>query len=186
VTLLASLRQRSGLTQDELARRAGTSRTRLSAYEHGHTDPGLETVARIAAAAGAELAILPAGTARVAAQIDAIRVAITVGDAPFALRLVAEIVAWVRDGRIDVSALDHEPGSVGDPRWDAMLGGIAEMLTRELGSTVPPWASAPGRFLDAPWFVTSMRSVRAFVFVETPASLAARGVFLSAASFRSV
>jgi transcriptional regulator with XRE-family HTH domain len=58
-TLAASLvvqaRQRRGLTQAELANRAGTSRTALSAIEHGKRDPGLERLQAILLAAGFDL-----------------------------------------------------------------------------------------------------------------------------------
>jgi transcriptional regulator with XRE-family HTH domain len=47
------------MSQDELARRAHTSRPTLSAYEHGHKSPTLETAARILAEAGFELTIQP-------------------------------------------------------------------------------------------------------------------------------
>lgn len=57
--LMARLRRASGLSQGELARRAGTSRPTLSAYEHGRKSPSLDTVERLAAAAGQELALVP-------------------------------------------------------------------------------------------------------------------------------
>lgn len=47
------------MSQDALARRAGTSRPTLSAYEHGRKSPTLQTVTRIVAAAGFDLAITP-------------------------------------------------------------------------------------------------------------------------------
>lgn len=53
--MLAEARQRAGLSQDELAERAGTSRPTLSAYEHGHRSPTLRTASRLLAAAGFEL-----------------------------------------------------------------------------------------------------------------------------------
>jgi transcriptional regulator with XRE-family HTH domain len=45
----------SGLTQAELARRAGLPRSVLNAYLHGARDPGTEVLARIVTAAGREL-----------------------------------------------------------------------------------------------------------------------------------
>jgi transcriptional regulator with XRE-family HTH domain len=173
------------LTQADLAARAGTSRTRLSAYEHAHTDPGLETLERITKAAGLELAVVPAGTHRVGEQVARITATLTAGDERYALRLVAELADWVRTGTVSPAALDADPGSTGDQRWDAVIGGVAEMLARELAHAVPAWASAPSRFLNGWWFVTQLRSVRASVFVETPAALAARGVLLSASSLGS-
>lgn len=53
--LVVQARQRSGLSQAELARRAGTSRTALSAIEHGKRDPGLERLQKILRAAGFDL-----------------------------------------------------------------------------------------------------------------------------------
>ena len=54
-TVLTRARKRAGLTQAELARRAGTSQPVISAYEHGRRDPGIETLRRLVRAAGAEL-----------------------------------------------------------------------------------------------------------------------------------
>jgi transcriptional regulator with XRE-family HTH domain len=57
--LLAWVRRAAGLSQDELARRAGTSRTAVSAYEHGRRSPSLDTVERLVASAGYELDARP-------------------------------------------------------------------------------------------------------------------------------
>jgi ABC-2 type transport system permease protein len=57
--LLEQARASSGLTQEELARRAGTSRPTLSAYEHGRKSPTVATFARLLSGAGWELAALP-------------------------------------------------------------------------------------------------------------------------------
>ena len=46
---------RAGITQAELARRAGMPRSVVSAYEHGTRDPGTDALIRLLAAAGAEL-----------------------------------------------------------------------------------------------------------------------------------
>lgn len=53
--LLETLRRRNGLTQAELARRAGTSQPVISAYERGRRDPTFGTLRRLVAAGGAEL-----------------------------------------------------------------------------------------------------------------------------------
>jgi transcriptional regulator with XRE-family HTH domain len=57
--LLERVRVDSGLTQEELARRAGTSRPTLSAYEHGRKSPTVATFARLLAQAGWDLAAQP-------------------------------------------------------------------------------------------------------------------------------
>ena len=57
--LLERARASAGLTQEELARRAGTSRPTVSAYEHGRKSPTVATFARLLSGAGWELAAEP-------------------------------------------------------------------------------------------------------------------------------
>lgn len=62
--LLERVRHEAGLSQEELASRAGTSRPTLSAYEHGRKSPTLTTVERILDSAGFELTAEPRITFR--------------------------------------------------------------------------------------------------------------------------
>ena len=57
--LSAQIRRTSGLSQAELARRSGLQSSVLSAYEHGRRQPSVAALARIASAAGLELAVSP-------------------------------------------------------------------------------------------------------------------------------
>lgn len=56
---LRRAREHAGLSQQELARRAGTSQATISAYENGAKEPSLRTLDRVLAAAGARLAVEP-------------------------------------------------------------------------------------------------------------------------------
>jgi len=58
--MLRDARGRAGLTQTELARRAGTSQATISAYEHGRKAPSVETLGRLLAATGTRLIAAPA------------------------------------------------------------------------------------------------------------------------------
>jgi transcriptional regulator with XRE-family HTH domain len=53
--LIKSVRRRRGLSQTELARRAGTSQPVISAYEGGHRDPTYRTLRRLIEAGGDRL-----------------------------------------------------------------------------------------------------------------------------------
>ena len=55
VPLAEKIRAQSGLSQAELARRAGLPRSVVNAYVKGTRDPGAEAIARLAAAGGLEL-----------------------------------------------------------------------------------------------------------------------------------
>jgi transcriptional regulator with XRE-family HTH domain len=57
--LLERARRAAGLSQQDLARRAHTSRTAVSAYENGHKSPSLSTAERLLAEAGYELDARP-------------------------------------------------------------------------------------------------------------------------------
>lgn len=56
-TLLRESRRRAGLTQREVAERAGTSAAAVCLYEQGQRVPRVDTLARLIAATGATLAV---------------------------------------------------------------------------------------------------------------------------------
>ena len=58
--LIKSVRRRQGLSQAELARRAGTSQPVVSAYENGRRDPTYRTLRKLVEAGGERL-LLTAG-----------------------------------------------------------------------------------------------------------------------------
>lgn len=55
--LLREARSRSGLTQVELARRAGLTQSVISDYERGRREPSLSTLSRLVAASGLDLTV---------------------------------------------------------------------------------------------------------------------------------
>jgi len=57
--LLERARHQAGLSQEELATRSGTSRTTISAYEHGRKSPTLATATRLLETAGFKLVAEP-------------------------------------------------------------------------------------------------------------------------------
>jgi len=61
--LIRAVRRRQGLTQAELARRAGTAQPVISAYERGHRDPTYGTLRALVAAGGEELRLVAAPSA---------------------------------------------------------------------------------------------------------------------------
>ena len=56
-SLVGEIQRRSGLSQAELARRAGLPRSVVNAYLKGHREPGADTLARLAAAGNVELGL---------------------------------------------------------------------------------------------------------------------------------
>lgn len=103
--LIAEIRRESGFNQAELARRAGLPASVLSAYARGRRQPGVDALARIAAAADLAIRI-----DRRADQAERERA----GEAPAQ-------VPWLADGR----ARRRRASPVGSPRDSA-----AERLER--------------------------------------------------------
>lgn len=58
-SLVDEIRDRSRFSQAELARRAGLPRSVVNAYLRGSREPGTDTLARLAAAGGFELGLVP-------------------------------------------------------------------------------------------------------------------------------
>ena len=58
-SLVGEIRERSGLSQAELSRRAGLPRSVVNAYLRGGREPGADALARLAAAGGFELSLEP-------------------------------------------------------------------------------------------------------------------------------
>jgi transcriptional regulator with XRE-family HTH domain len=192
LTYLREARLRRGLSQAEVAARVGTTQSAIARLESGTADPRLSTLIRYAEAVGTEL------DAHAAASLDrtaaAVRASLAVSGTGEALRQVIQFLD-------DVAALDDdavrqsiraEPNTVGDPRWDALLAGIAEYVSRRAGIPVPGWASAPGRFLPRFWFVVEdilgrpAPGLAVAAFISAPPELAGRGVFLDRTSLVSV
>jgi transcriptional regulator with XRE-family HTH domain len=57
--IVQQILERSGLSQAELARRAGMQRSVVNAYVRGKREPGADALARLAAAGGLELTLVP-------------------------------------------------------------------------------------------------------------------------------
>ena len=55
--LICEARLRAGLTQTELAERAGTTQSAIARWETGGAEPSLETLARVIRACGLELRV---------------------------------------------------------------------------------------------------------------------------------
>lgn len=194
LTYLREARLRRGLSQAELAARVGTTQSAIARLESGTADPRLSTLIRYADAVGTELDAHTAAAASLDRTAAAVRGSLAASGAGEALRQVIQFLDDVAafDGDAVRQSIRAEPSTVGDPRWDALLAGIAEYVSRRAGIPVPGWASAPGRFLPRFWFVVEdilgrpAPGLAVAAFASAPPELAGRGVFLDRTSLVSV
>ena len=79
---------------------------------------------------------------------------------------------------IQPSLLLDVPQLVGDERWDALLGALAEHLAVGHDLAAPDWTEP--RVLRRPWFPAELKTQRAEALVAAPAAFRKHGVYLSA------
>lgn len=83
----------------------------------------------------------------------------------------------------------REPAPTGDPRYDALLAGLAVFLVQRAGlPTTPDWTRDECRFLQRMWWVGLPQDSgrRAFVLQRTPAYFKARGVMFNTDNLASL
>ncbi len=192
-TMVRSARQAAGITQVQLADRAGTAQPAVAAYESGARTPNFATLQRLLGACEYDVELLAHPRMRRGASSLA-----EIG------RTITEDLLWDREqdalrllfgfaddfrgssrpGRI--ALLREEPESTGDPRFDAALAGVAELFASEGGLSAPTWVNGEGRFVEPWWFVASRPAFHAYTLANTPALIARHGVFMAREVFDRV
>jgi transcriptional regulator with XRE-family HTH domain len=184
--LIHDARRSAGITQLELATRAGTAQPAVAAYESGARTPNLATLKRLLNACEYDVELLARPRVRRgAASLSELGQTITEDLAQDreqdAVRLLFGFVddfrGSSRPGRI--ALLHEEPAATGDARFDAALAGVAELFAAEGALAAPAWVNGPGRFVEPWWFVASRPEFHAYTLAHTPALLARHGVFMA-------
>ena len=103
------------------------------------------------------------------------------------LRIVCECInnsAWL-ETPVDRAIFFARPSTTGDPRWDALLAGVVEHLSREAGREPPAWVLGV-RALAAEWYVVSISGMFDWTVENTPEPLARRKVLVDSYSLEAV
>jgi transcriptional regulator with XRE-family HTH domain len=185
-TMLRDARQAAGITQLELANRAGTAQPAVAAYESGSRTPSLATLRRLLRACEHEVVLLARpkvrrGAASLAELAETIAEDLQQDRESDALRLLFGFAddcrGSSRAGR--VALLRDEPPPTADARFDAALAGVAEFFADESAIAAPKWVDDPERFVEPWWFVASRPAFHAYTLAHTPAVFARHGVFVA-------
>jgi len=185
-TLIRDARRSAGITQLELANRAGTAQPAVAAYESGAKTPNLATLERLLGACEHDVELLARprmrrGAASLAELAPTIEQDLKHGHEQDALRLLFgfadDFRGSSRPGRI--ALIEDEPPGTGDARFDAALAGVAEFFASEGAISAPVWVNGPGRFVEPWWFIASRPAFHAYTLANTPAVFARHGVFIA-------
>ncbi|MGH2903659.1 MAG: helix-turn-helix domain-containing protein [Solirubrobacteraceae bacterium] len=192
-TLVQEARNAAGITQLELAARAGTAQPAVAVYESGGKTPNLTTLRRLLDACEHDIEVLARprmrrGAASLAELARTIEGDLEQGHEQDALRLLFgfadDFRGSSRPGRI--ALLRDAPPGTGDARFDAALAGVAEFFASEGAISAPAWVDEPGRFVEPWWFVASLPAFHAYTLARTPAVFARHGVFIAREVFDRV
>lgn len=167
----------AGISQRELARRAGTSSATVHRYESGQVDPTVGTLNRLLRSC------LPRRRrwASVAQLCDAIDEALGHGDTNV-WRLVAEFLdddKLADDGEFTLTVNDA-PGPAEDTRAPALAAALADHLSARRGLPFPTWTLGVGEVV--PWWFVAGDPFKAVALRESPPSFACRGIFITASA----
>jgi transcriptional regulator with XRE-family HTH domain len=186
MSLIRTARHAAGITQAELAARAGTTQPAVAAYESGARKPNLATLSRLLDGCEHDVEVLALprvrrGAASLAELSPTISEDLSGDQERDAVRLLFgfadDFRGSSRPGRVALIA--EEPMPTEDARFDAALAGIAEFFAAEAGIAAPAWVDRPGRFVEPWWFVASRRAFDAYTLANTPALIARHGVFVA-------
>jgi transcriptional regulator with XRE-family HTH domain len=192
-TLIRDARQAAGITQVELADKAGTTQPAVAAYESGVRAPSLATLERLLDACEYDVEVRASprvrrGAASLADLAPTIAEDLERGREQDALRLLFgfadDFRGSSRAGRL--ALMRDEPPPTGDARFDAALAGVAELFAIEGGLVAPAWVNGSARFVEPWWFVASRPEFHAYTLANTPAVLARHGVFMAREVFDRV
>ncbi len=184
--MLRDARQAAGITQVELAARAGTAQPAVAAYESGGRTPNLATLQRLLGACehDVELRVLPRvrrGATSLAELAHTIAEDLEQDNERDALRLLFgfadDFRGSSRPGKL--ALLTDEPPLTGAARFDAALAGAAEFFADEAGIPAPRWVDGPTRFVEPFWFVASRPAFHAYTLANTPAVFVRHGIFIA-------
>ncbi|HUC37179.1 MAG TPA: helix-turn-helix transcriptional regulator [Acidimicrobiales bacterium] len=180
--LLVAARRQAGVSQEELARRAGVSQAMISTYERHRRQPSIPTLWRLLEAVGMEVRVelteleLTGYRPMTVAQTGAKLTGGTSDPWLHVREFLTEFTFEEAPGRSRL--LGQRPRPTGDARWDAFLGALGEHLAFHDGAPVPHWTCEPERFLSRAWYCFDTPSARVEARITSPASFLRRGVFL--------
>ncbi|MFY9782954.1 MAG: helix-turn-helix transcriptional regulator [Acidimicrobiales bacterium] len=182
--LVRGARRGGGLTQRALAARAGIAQPALAAIERSAHDTRVESLHRLAGAAGYGLFLLPTVRSSAATWADFIYEELrsarhSEGVAFRALIGLSDDLEAV-PGPLRVALCVAAPPLCGDARFDAAVAAIVEYHLTKDALPLPEWVGESSRVLSESWAVSPYTDL-----AEVPAAFQRHGVLLAESELAS-
>jgi transcriptional regulator with XRE-family HTH domain len=147
---IRAARKSRGITQGELAVRAGVDQARVSRSERSRENPRYDTVERLLAGAGHRLYSAPTTRDDAASAARHIRDSLDGNDRHLALRYLIQLNddLLAENGLIRGVLAVTEPELTGQRIWDAAIAALVAWRLNEGNVPLPEWVSRPERKLN--------------------------------------
>lgn len=179
MSFLAVLRRSKKFSERSLAEAAEVSRATLRSYENNLSSSKVEILGRIANALEHQiiLAVVPYSPA--VSDFSTVGVsAATVADGFQSWKIhFFNFVDHFRKTK-DFRLVILPPVSNLDPKLQSLMAAIVCVLCQEVDLDPPDWASLE-LFLDKPWFVSEMESLKASAILESPLPFRRNNIFVN-------
>lgn len=173
------LRRAKGLSERGLVGSSGLSRGCIRQLSHPEevNNPTLRSIAELAEFFEADVEVL-LSPKRILSEFSTVGVAFRVERDGFD-SWRTHFFNFVDEFRrtLDPRPLILPPHEQFDQKLKALLASIVVDLTKEFGISTPLWASRR-YFLEAPWFVSGMNSLKATALRESPLPYRANNIFV--------
>ena len=183
--LIREARRAKGLSQRNVAQRAGVSQPAIADIERSIHDPGVATIDRLLKATGSSLVTLPTFSWTVSRWADFLYQEFR-GNRRSESVMYRSIIGLSDELRaaepcLRVALCVAEPAPCGDVRFDAALAAVVEHhLSADL-LPIPPWVNGSNRFLNEPW-----RATPDFEVEELLPAFERHGILLAASELASI
>ena len=180
--LLKHSRSQAGLTQRELAAKAGVSNSEVARIESYRVQPSIPVLGRLLDVLGLGVGISGeyrdnrASANGIAESIKAEVAANNDQRAFLAWLVLLDDLSAVTSVRL-LELVRDPPLPTGDSRYDELIAGLVEYVCEAKAVDPPPWVDEPWRTTEQ-WYVSGLPGLYEFEREESPPPFAKRGVYL--------
>ncbi|MFH2204313.1 MAG: helix-turn-helix transcriptional regulator [Elusimicrobiota bacterium] len=175
---ITSLRKKNEVSERGLARIVGMSRITVRKFVSGDGNPTLRTVEKLAKGFGRKACVLLEPDADCWAEMSTVAVSMRTAAGEDWKIAFFDLVDALRS-TLDYRLVLLPPVRKLADRPRALLASMVCELCHECGFTPPSWADRT-YFLDQPWFVAGMRSLKACAIQESPLCFRRNNIFVLA------
>lgn len=178
MSVLSAYRKKNHLSERKLAKLVHISRETLRKAEHSIEDNKVQILLRISEAIDAELLIQFIPIEECLSDVSSVAVSQNVvrdGFDSWKLHFMDLVDEYRRT--LDYRLLLLPPVKGLDRRLEALLAGITLSLCQEISIKPPSW-SEKEIFLNKPWFVAGMDSLKASALLESPLPFRRHNIFV--------